>query len=305
MKTRLATFIVICIILRTISSSYGNNYIAVAPPADSVITVQQTPKTQPITHKRTPRSNLTIGAKASLVVDAKTGEVIYAKNQDIRTPIASLTKLVTAMVYLETRPDLSQPVTIQQDDMPPKGGRKLRVGETITADQCLHMCLMSSDNGAAITLSRLGGMDRSKFIERMNELAYQMNLKQTSFVEASGLNESNQSSAHDYLKLMQRALANRKIAEITSKKNYQFKASNMRRFHNLRNTNKLLGSEWRIVGGKTGFINESGYCLALDAFDETGRRVNAVILGAPSSGYRYRDAKKLLTYSGRNQTFGN
>jgi D-alanyl-D-alanine endopeptidase (penicillin-binding protein 7) len=241
-----------------------------------------------------------LGAKAAIVVDASTGEVLYAKNQTSQLPIASLTKLATVLVFLETNPDLLNTITINSDEKQGAGHSKLYIGETITLRDCLHMCLMRSDNVAARALAVATGLASDEFITKMNELATRLGLENTRFVDPTGLFAGNVSTAEDYVKLAKTAFANETISTITAKHNYQFKPLNRRVVHTLYNTNRLLYSNDSVRGGKTGYISASGYCLALNAVDKTGRPIMAVLLGSPSNGYRYRDATKLLTYAMNN-----
>lgn len=298
MKRKIIKLLLIGIIIWAVSASYGH-YISYASPGRHIWVNIDEGVFSSLWEKIFPGS-LGIKAKAVIVVDANTNEVVYSKNEDRSLPIASLTKLATALVYVESSPDLSKLITIQKSDFPPTNDTKLYAGETITAGQCLHLCLMCSDNAAANALARSAGISRSLFIREMNELAVSLGMKRTSFTEPTGIDSGNKSSAADYIKLMQRAFSSPTIKEISSRKTYQFKASNREITHTLYNTNRLLYSRWNVLGGKTGYISQSGYCLALDAYDQTGRRINAVILGAPSNHYRYRDANRLLAYAGRN-----
>ncbi len=245
-------------------------------------------------------TKLNISARAAIVVDALTGEVIFAKNQDSRLPIASLTKLATALTFLETKPNLNDVVTITAEDKAGAGRSRLYVGERITLHDCLHMCLMRSDNAAARALARSTGFSMEKFVFLMNNLAYRMGLKNTTFVDPTGLYAGNVSSAVDYVKLAKMAFENEIISEITSKKNYRFKALNKNVTHSLYNTNRLVYGEYNVKGGKTGYISQSGYCLALNVVDDDGHPITAVLLGSTSNGYRYRDAKKLLALALNN-----
>lgn len=240
-------------------------------------------------------TKLNISARAAIVIDGITGNVLFAKNQDMPLPIASLTKLATALTFLETNPDLNDTVTITDEDKQGAGRSRLYVGEKITLYDCLHMCLMRSDNAAARALARSTGYSMEKFVFLMNNLAFRMGLENTHFVDPTGLYSGNVSSAEDYVKLARLAFDNEIISEITSKKSYQFRALNKKVNHTVYNTNRLVYGDYKIKGGKTGYISQSGYCLALNVLDDDGRPVTAVLLGSPSNGYRYKDAKKLLT----------
>lgn len=239
-------------------------------------------------------------AKAAIAVDAATGEVVFAKNQNHQLPIASLTKLSTALVFLETIPDLSNVITINGSDKNGSGKSKLYTGETITLNDCLHMSLMCSDNVATKALARSTGLSQDDFVVLMNKLATDLGMRNTRFVEPTGLMAGNVSTASDYVKLIKRAFKNKIIARISTEKSYQFKPRNKNITHTLYNTNRLLYSDWDIKGGKTGYISQSGYCLALDVADNSGREITALLLGSPSNKHRYRDAYRLMTFAMRN-----
>lgn len=243
---------------------------------------------------------LNIKAKAAIVVDAATGEVIYSKNADRRLPIASLTKLATVLVFMDRQPDLDGNVLIVKSDFPPVGGSKLYIGETITVHDCLHLCLMCSDNVSAVALARSTGLSQPEFVRLMNEKASQLGMDDTHFTDPTGLDAGNVSTARDYIKLIQAVYAHETISKISQKKSYQFSALNRNIRHTLYNTNRLLYSQWNVKGGKTGYISQSGYCLALDVSSDSGRRLDAVLLGAPSNHYRYKDASRLLAYAEKN-----
>jgi len=245
-------------------------------------------------------TKLNISARAAIVVDALTGEVIFAKNEDSRLPIASLTKLATALAFLETGPNLNDVITITAEDKAGAGRSRLYVGERITLYDCLHMCLMRSDNAAARALARATGYSMEKFVFLMNNLAFRMGLTSTTFVDPTGLYSGNVSSAEDYVKLARLAFENSIISEITSKKSYQFRALNKNVIHSVYNTNRLVYGDYKVKGGKTGYISQSGYCLALNVVDDNGHPITAVLLGSSSNGYRYKDAKKLLTLALNN-----
>ena len=241
---------------------------------------------------------ISIKAKSAIVVDAVTGEELFAKNKNLRLPIASLTKLAAVLVFFNAKPDLSKTITITRADLNNAGRSKLYVGDSITLNDCLHFCLMCSDNAATKALARAAGLDGLKFISEMNNLASTLGMFNTHFVDPTGRSAGNVSTAADLIKLIRKAYYNQKIAEISGKISYRSKPLNKDKAYILYNTNRLLyNRQWKIRGGKTGHISQSGYCLALDVYDNSGRQVEAVLLGSPSNNYRYRDAHRLLMYA--------
>jgi D-alanyl-D-alanine endopeptidase (penicillin-binding protein 7) len=236
-------------------------------------------------------------AKAAYVVDATTNQVLFQKNPDSIYSIASLTKLMTALVYFQTQPQFDQVVEITPDDVYHSSRSRIRPHEEITVRDLLHAMLMASDNVATKAVVRSCGVPRDEFIRRMNAMADSMNLTGTHFVEPTGLDPANQASAQAIATMLRTAASNPIVSSIMQKQTYTF-ASN-RKLHRLVNTNRLLKSKWRITGGKTGFINESGYCFATMVETPSGTEVTAVLLGAPSNRLRFAEARRLLDWTFR------
>lgn len=233
------------------------------------------------------------GSQAALVMDSSTGAVLYEKNGGATRSIASLTKLMTAMVYLETEPDLTRKVQVLREDLRGSGKTQLRAGEVLTMENLLFHSLMSSDNAATKTLVRESGIPRAEYLARMNRKAAVLGLNATRFVEFTGIDANNVSSAYDLANLMRHALAYPEIALATSEPDYSYRSS--RRDHYLVNTNRLAryGST-EVRGGKTGYIRASGYCLAT-CVRESGRDLISVVLGSPSNPARFNETNHLLS----------
>jgi len=237
---------------------------------------------------------------AALVVDNKSGSILYAKNEHEQRPIASLTKLMTAMVYLDGGPDLDQLVTITEEDAVKSARSSLRPGETFTARDVLYVALVSSDNRAARAVSRASGKSTEEFVRLMNEKALALGLKNTFFEEVTGLSPNNVSTAYEYALLLKAALSYDLIRRITITPKYLFRSVNKNRLHQASNSNRLVFSKLRITGGKTGYIIPSGWCVATRAEDDGGHDITAVILGASSNGQRFRDAGRALRWGFEN-----
>lgn len=235
--------------------------------------------------------------KAAYVIDEGTGRVLFQKNQERILPIASLTKLVTAMVLLDTEPDWDRSVEILPEDVKNSSRSHIRAREEITIRDLIHASIMSSDNVATKALARTCGLTPADFVTRMNAKAESLGLTGTHFVEPTGLSEQNVATAEGVARLLNAAAGNEIVSAIMQKSNYSF-ASN-RRVHNLVNTNRLLRGKWRVTGGKTGFINEAGYCLVTKVQAPTGAAVTAVVLGAPSNALRFAEARRLLDWTFR------
>jgi len=236
-------------------------------------------------------------AKAALVVDATSNKILFQKNPEQLYPIASLTKLMTALVYFQTNPQFDSVVEIAPEDVRHSSRSHIRPREDITVRDLLHASLMASDNVATKALVRSCGLPREEFVRRMNALADSLSLTGTHFVEPTGLDEQNVATAQAIATLLRIAASNPVVGSIMQKQTYTF-ASN-RKLHRLVNTNRLLKSKWRITGGKTGFISESGYCFATMVETPSGTEVTAVLLGAPSNRLRFAEARRMLDWTFR------
>lgn len=232
------------------------------------------------------------GSRAALIMDARTGEILFEKNSDRPLPVASLTKLMTVMIFLEGDPDLSQSVTVARDDVLGSGKTQLRSGEELSVRELLYHSLMSSDNAATKALVRSSGVMTAEYLARMNRKASVLGLHSTHFVEFTGLDPANVSSAADVAQLLKYAARRPLIAEITSTPEYNYWSS--RRYHHLVNTNRLARfGQMDVRSGKTGFIQSAGYCLAT-WIRTGGRDLIAVVLGAPSNPARFNEARRLV-----------
>jgi len=230
-------------------------------------------------------------ARNAILLDPSTGEVLFEKNASRSVPIASLSKLMTALVFLEQNPDLDKQVTVNTEEISGAGHTQLRRGEVVPLGELLHMSLMCSDNCATRVIALESGLAPDDFIARMNSKSIELGLTGTRFVEFTGLNEHNVSTAADVARLLHAAANEPLIAEITTTRSYEFHTA--RRWHTVGNTNRLLYGRYEILGGKTGFIREAGYCFATWVRAQ-GRDLIAVVLGAPTNATRFADAVRLI-----------
>jgi D-alanyl-D-alanine carboxypeptidase len=249
-----------------------------------------------ILDKLDPSSGPRLKAKSAVLIDLDSGAILTAKNENKTRPIASLTKLATAMVFLKTAPDLLEIATVTSDDRRNGGSTRLYSGLKLTLFDLFHLMLISSDNVAARMVARSTGFSDDEFVGKMNELAAELGLSRTRFADPSGLDNGNVSTAAELAVLFREALKNDFISEVIAKRFHTYKALNKDRQYVAYNTNRFLYGREDVFGGKTGYIRNSGYCLAV-GFRSEGRRLAAVVLGSPSNGYRYRDAARLLAYA--------
>lgn len=241
---------------------------------------------------------LSLRTRAALVMDTESRLIMYSKNLTERRPIASLTKLMTALVFLETNPDLGEPLILGYEDRAPGGGKSLfRVGETFHLSDLLYASLMTSDNLATKALARSTNLTPAEFVARMNLKADSLGLYNTRFADPTGLDPLNMSTALDCAKLLMSALQDSLISKITSTKQYTIRSLIRRRRIILENTCRLLNYRSEILGAKTGFIVKSGYCLVTCAQNGSGKKLAFVVLGAPSNYSRFRDMQRLIDWS--------
>ena len=230
-------------------------------------------------------------ARNAILLDPSTGEVLFEKNSSRSVPIASLSKLMTAIVFLEQKPDFDREVEITREELAGAGHTQLRRGEVVPLGELLRMSLMSSDNCATRAIALESGIAPDEFIVRMNRKAIELGLTGTRFVEFTGLDERNVSTAADVARLLHAAANEPLIAEITTTRSYEFRTA--RRRHQIGNTDRLLYGRYEVLGGKTGFIREAGYCFATWV-RAGGRDLIAVVLGAPTNATRFADAVRLI-----------
>jgi len=238
-------------------------------------------------------------ARSAIVVDPATGQVLYEKNADVTVPIASLTKLMTVLVFLEAKPDLDHMAEVTRDELHRAGHTRLRNRERAALRDLLHMSLMCSDNTATRVLVRESALDPEDFLARMNQKALELGLTHTRYVEFTGLDERNVSTAADVARLLRVAADHPTIHDISITRSYEFRTTrtyasrSASRRHMVGNTNRLLYGRYEVLGGKTGFIQESGYCLATWVRAQ-GREMIAVVLGAPTNATRFADVMRLV-----------
>jgi D-alanyl-D-alanine endopeptidase (penicillin-binding protein 7) len=236
---------------------------------------------------------LELKSSVALVVDQDTNEILFSKNSQAVLPIASLTKLMTALVVTEANLPLDEPIAITDDDIDTeKGSRsRLKVGTVLTRGQMLHLALMSSENRAANALGRAWPKGLRDFVVSMNRKARELGMLDTHYVEPTGLSPLNQSSARDLAILVKAAHEHPMIRELsTSPEQVVDVGSRPMQF---RNTNGLVKDpDWHIGLQKTGYISEAGRCLVMQA-QLAGRQLIMVFLDSAGKYTRIADAERV------------
>ncbi|MCX7627884.1 MAG: D-alanyl-D-alanine endopeptidase [Methylophilaceae bacterium] len=243
----------------------------------------------------TQSGELQLGSTKALIVNQNTGEVLYAKSIYVPTPIASLTKLMMAMVLLDQHLPMDEMITISESDVDTLKGTssRLRVGTQLSRHDLLQLALMSSENRAASALARTTPQGMAAFVAAMNAKAAALGMKQTRFADPTGLNSENVSTAEDLVKLVKAAYEYPEIRAITTTPKYEVAINGFPRPMEYRNTNILVrNGEWDIGLSKTGFINEAGRCLVMQA-QIAGQPLIIVLLDSWGKNTRIGDAQRI------------
>lgn len=235
-------------------------------------------------------------SNVALVVDQNTGETLFDKNSQSVSPIASITKLMTALVVLDADLPLDEFIHIDSDDIDLEKGTRSRllIGTELTRSDALHLALMASENRAASALGRHYPGGISAFVEAMNAKARLLDMNDTHYVDSSGLSPQNQSSARDLVRLLRVAYDYPLIREYSTSTSYKVTAKG--RPLEFGNTNRLvLNSHWQIGLQKTGYISEAGQCLIMQTTIEN-RDLLIVLLNSQGKLSRIADAGRLRVW---------
>jgi len=251
------------------------------------------PAQRPISLARGADHMPTIKSEFALVVDQDTNEVLIQKNPDEVSSIASITKLMTAMITLDAGLALDEQLQMQREDRTSVGwtGSWLRPGVRLTRAQALHLALMSSENHAAQLLGRTypGGIQAA--VEAMNAKARELGMYDTNFADPTGLSADNRSSPNDLVRMVKAAYAYPQIREFSVSTEYDLPMG--KHVVRYQNTNRLTShADWQIGLQKTGYINAAGRCLVMQAVIE-GRRVVMVLLDSFGRYSRFADAQRI------------
>ena len=236
---------------------------------------------------------LALKSSVALVVDQDTDQVLFSKNPQAVLPIASITKLMTALVVTEAGLPLDEVLTVTQNDIDTEKGShsRLRVGTRLTRGEMMHLALMSSENRAAHALGRSYPGGLPAFVKAMNRTAHNLGMTDTRYVDPTGLSSKNQSSAPDLALLVKAAYEYDLIRSLSTSPEHDVAVG--RRELKFRNSNSLvLRPEWSIGLQKTGYINEAGRCLVMQV-ELAGRKLIMVLLDSAGRYSRVADAERL------------
>ncbi|NVM87563.1 D-alanyl-D-alanine endopeptidase (penicillin-binding protein 7) [Variovorax sp. SG517] len=248
---------------------------------------------------------LDLKSSVALVIDQDTHEVLFSKNDHAVLPIASLTKLMTGLLISEAHLPNDELITITQDDVDTekRSSSRLTVGTTLSRGELLHLALMSSENRAAHALGRTYPGGLTTFVSIMNAKAKMLGMKDTRYVEPTGLSSRNQSSAQDLALLVNAAYADATVRSLSTSPEYQVEVGN--RVLQFNTTNRLVKSpDWEIGVQKTGYISEAGQCLVMQA-RVAGRKLIMVFLDSAGKFSRIADAERVRRWVEATHSVGS
>ncbi len=239
-----------------------------------------------------------ISASSALIMDSRSGKILYQKNIKNISSIASITKLMTALVVLEEEPDLASEYEIREEDRREGGRIYLYQGDRVTVRDLLYSSLVGSANTGTIALVHAVGNEEKEFVEKMNSKAREMGLENTKFADPIGLSSYNVSTAAELVKILEAALEHPEIKEAASLKKYIFHTIQGRR-KIVESTDNLLKEKngFKIIGGKTGYLVSAGFCFVGKFKNNQEVELISVILGTKSDEARFEETKKIVEWA--------
>ena len=250
------------------------------------------------------RGNLQLGSTKALIINQNTGEVVFSKNTSTAVPIASITKLMTAMVVLDARLPLDDDLAISTEDVDyiKRSSSRLAVGAVLTRNDMLQLALIASENRAASAIARNYPGGKQAFIKAMNVKALEIGATHTHFVDSTGLDSHNVASAEDLAKLVQAAYQYPEIRAATTTPSHEVYIGNNSYGVNFNNTNGLVrGGKWQIGLSKTGYTSEAGRCLVMQA-NIAGEPMIIVLLDSNGKQTRIGDANRIRKWMEHHAT---
>jgi serine-type D-Ala-D-Ala endopeptidase (penicillin-binding protein 7) len=250
---------------------------------------------------------LQLASSKALIVNQLTGEKLYSKGEDELAPIASLTKLMTAMVVLDAQLPMDEVITINEEDIDTLKNThsRLRLGTELTRGELLQLAIMASENRAASALGRSYPGGLPAFLNAMHAKAAMLGMTHTHFEDSTGLNSANVSTAADLVRMVQAAYEYPEIRNLSTTPSHQVSIFGSKTPINYVNTNILVRkSDWIIGLSKTGFINEAGRCLVMQA-EIAGQPMIIVLLNSLGKSSRIGDANRIRKWIESSSAFKN
>lgn len=250
--------------------------------------------------KRSQGQEFSLVASSGLAYDRKHDFYLFEKEADKQLPIASITKLMSALVFLNHNPGWNTVYTIEDSDK--RNGSKLNFfpGEQVLVRDLFYSALVASDNSAIMSLVKATKLNEGEFVALMNSQAISLKMTNTHFVEPTGLSELNVSTARDVAKLVGEAMKDLDIRRAVLSDKYELEIINNKKNHKrvIKNTDSLLKSSdlsVKVIGGKTGYLSKAGYCFTGN-FIKDNQEIITVVLGADSSEARFKETERLLDW---------
>ena len=246
--------------------------------------------------------------EAAIVMQPKSGNVIYAYNPEKPHVAASLTKLLTGLTVLELHPNWDKVVSIESEDEVGGGRLRVEMGSQMTLRDLFYSSITASANNAAMALSRVSGVSRTDFVARMNTIADRVGTKNTHVYEASGMEVNNMTTAYDMAKITEAAFSNDIMTRAATVSSYKFPILNTGETKIIKSTNSpfLLDDDVWLLGGKTGFLYESRYNLTaklqpyVNGVHDSKYEVIVVVMGAPTKQGSFDSVKRLAQWAWQN-----
>jgi len=239
-----------------------------------------------------------IEAKSAIVYNVETNVILSEKNPDQILSIASLTKLMTALVVIEKQPDMNYWVEIKEEDDAEESKINIHKGDRVMLKDLLRASLIKSANNATKAMARAVFGDLKTATTKMNEKCDELGLNNTRFFDVTGLDPTNHSTAKDLIKIFLAVQNNKELHDILVKPEDNINITGPdgnKRVEHLKSTNKLLNSFLSFKGAKTGFLDEAGYCFIGEINDKSNNNdIMVVLLGSPTDEARFQDAKSLF-----------
>jgi len=239
-----------------------------------------------------------ISSYSAAVIDNETGELLFGKREDVEKPVASITKILGAEVFLSTNPSLNKKVRMESGDEVGGGRLKLPVGTTMKAKNFLYASLVGSANNSATALIRLSDLGKSKFVDKMNDVAKEAGAGSAEFVDACGISPKNEANAKDLALIGKKVYNNSYLCKISSKKSYSFNVNSGKGTKRIIHTSPIIrksSSAFKVQAAKTGYLPEVGNNLIVKMQSKKNKKANiiVVLMGASSQNATTRDATKL------------
>lgn len=271
-------------------------------PANTVSTPQQKIAVNiPVRTMTDGSLGVEVTAQSYIVVEPKSGAVLYEKNADAPRSIASITKLMTVLVFLQNNPGWDKQITMSPEDYQPGAVPVLLIGDKITVKDLFYATLVASSNEAAAALARSTGLTPADFALQMNQYAQLLDMSQSNFVEPTGLSSGNQASAGDIVRLISVAFSHAEVRKAGATKSYSAVVLNKEKtVRKMTSTDKILTESfgnnentYKIEAGKTGYTDAAGYCFASSVRDSQNRQLLIAVLGSSTTYDRFTDTKAL------------